>query len=51
MSELREIAKELRKTMKCNCDLDTWEPEWDTGHSWVCRIHKKAIAKLKERTK
>ena len=36
----REIAKEFRKTMQCNCDLDNWEPERNTGHSCVCRIHK-----------
>ena len=41
---LREIAKELKMTMQCNCDLDNWEPEQDTGHSHVCRIHKMAKA-------
>jgi hypothetical protein len=40
----RERAQELAKTMRCNCDLDNWEPERSTGHSWVCRIHKAAIA-------
>ena len=40
----REIAQELKATgMRCNCDLDNWEPEQSTGHSWVCRIHKTAI--------
>jgi len=44
MKSLREIAKEIeQKGMRCNCDLDNWEPESDTGHSWVCRIHKEAI--------
>ena len=38
------IVAELEKTMQCNCDLDNWEPERDTGHSWVCRIHKAAKA-------
>lgn len=43
-STLVEIAKELREGgMGCNCDLDNWEPERSTLHSWVCRIHKKAI--------
>ena len=42
--DLRPVAAELRKTMGCNCDLDNWEPERSTGHSWVCRIHKAAIA-------
>lgn len=45
MSDLREMAREIAKDMRCNCDLDNWEPERSTGHSWVCRIHKAAIAK------
>jgi hypothetical protein len=46
----REIAKELRANgMRCNCDLDNWEPERITGHSWVCRIHKEAIKAFKTR--
>lgn len=44
MMNAREIAKELAKTMRCNCDLDNWEPEKTTGHSWVCRIHKAAMS-------
>ena len=41
---LREYAKKLKDSgMGCNCDLDNWEPERSTGHSHVCRIHKKAI--------
>lgn len=43
LKPLKEIAQELEKTMQCNCDLDNWEPERATGHSWVCRIHKAAI--------
>lgn len=39
----KTIAKELAKTMQCNCDLDKWAPEKDTGHSWVCRIHNAAM--------
>ena len=40
MSKLRiHIAKGLSKTMRCFCDLDNWEPEHATGHSWVCQIH------------
>ncbi len=42
----REVAIELRKTMRCNCDLDNWEPEQATGHSYVCRIHKAALAQF-----
>ena len=41
---LRAVAAELAKTMACNCDLDNWEPEKSTGHSWVCGIHKKTKA-------
>lgn len=42
----RQIAARLRSEgMSCNCDLDRWQPEPITGHSWVCRIHKAAIAK------
>lgn len=40
---LRDKAAELSKTMRCNCDLDNWEPEGSTGHSHVCRIHRAAI--------
>jgi len=43
----RELANELKKTMQCNCDLDNWEPERDTGHSWVCRIHKEVKRMLR----
>jgi hypothetical protein len=43
MASLKEIATELSKTMRCNCDLDNWQPEESTGHSWVCRIHKAAM--------
>lgn len=42
--ELHEIAKALMgEGMRCNCDLDNWEPERTTGHSHVCRIHKRAM--------
>lgn len=41
---LRELAAELAKTMQCTCDLDRWEPEPSTGHSWVCGIHKAAVS-------
>jgi len=45
----REHAKELRDGgMRCNCDLDNWEPERSTGHSHVCRIHKAAVAKFRD---
>lgn len=45
MKGLLEYANDFREGgMPCNCDLDNWEPERSTGHSWVCRIHKAAIA-------
>lgn len=42
--ETRAIASKFKETMQCNCDLDNWEPQKHTGHSWVCRIHKATIA-------
>lgn len=46
LSKAKEYAIQLRKEgVRCNCDLDNWEPESLTGHSWVCRIHKAAIKK------
>ena len=40
----REIASQLKADkMPCNCDLDNWQPDKRTGHSWVCRIHKEAM--------
>lgn len=42
--DLREIAKAIEgEGVCCNCDLDNWEPERTTGHSHVCRIHKRAM--------
>ncbi len=41
--ELREIVKEYERKVQCNCDLDRWEPEQTTGHSFVCRIHRLSI--------
>jgi hypothetical protein len=47
---LRKTAEEIAKTQQCNCDLDNWQPEPSTGHSWVCRIHKQAVERnLKDR--
>jgi hypothetical protein len=48
MKELMDIVKEKEKTMQCCCDLDRWEPEKDTGHSWVCPVHKAAIEEFKK---
>ena len=37
--KLKEIVKEVEGKLQCNCDLDSWQPELDTGHSQVCQIH------------
>jgi len=43
MKTLREIVTELiKKGRHCNCDLDNWQPQNDTGHSQVCRIDAEA---------
>jgi len=44
--KLRDIVTELSRQMRCNCDLDNWQPEKSTGHSHVCRIHKAAIERV-----
>lgn len=44
-----QIVDELEKTTRCNCDLDNWQPEVSTGHSWVCRIHKLAHAEINKK--
>ena len=40
-----EAVERLRKELRCNCDLDSWVPQPDTGHSVVCRIDK-AVRKM-----
>ena len=45
------VADLVAARMQCNCDLDNWEPERDTGHSRVCRIHKAAIERFHYPTK
>lgn len=45
----REKAKEIYNSgVPCNCDLDNWEPDKRTGHSWVCRIHNLAMIETDE---
>lgn len=45
---IKEFAKELEANgMRCNCDLDKWQPEQDSGHSRVCRIHNAALDKYR----
>jgi len=42
--DMRVIAMTLKAAgMHCNCDLNNWQPERSTGHSWVCRIHNAAV--------
>jgi len=43
---IQPIVDEIKSKMRCNCDLDNWEPERSTGHSRVCRIHRAAIARF-----
>ncbi len=45
---LRPIVLRLEGAMQCNCDLDKWQPEPSTGHSFVCRIHNAAIQQAKD---
>ncbi len=47
MKTLKECVNEIAETARCNCDLDNWEPERDTGHSYVCRIHKMAKVRFR----
>jgi hypothetical protein len=42
---MKPIVDEVKKQHQCNCDLDNWQPTSETGHSWVCRIHKIAVEK------
>lgn len=44
----RDIATTLKaEGIRCNCDLDKWQPEPSTGHSCVCRIHKTATERFR----
>ncbi len=44
LNRLHEIVEEQESLLQCTCDLDCWEPEKTTGHTWVCQIHKNALA-------
>jgi hypothetical protein len=49
---LKQIVDQIRLEGKqCNCDLDNYEPEQDTGHSFVCRIHKIAKERYRNQIK
>lgn len=39
------LAGAAPEPMQCRCDLDNWQPDPRTGHSWVCPIHKATIGK------
>ena len=43
LSIVRRIEGER---MQCTCDLDNWQPERSTGHSWVCQIHRAAMMEI-----
>ena len=47
---LKPIVEAKARYMRCNCDLDNWQPEPVTGHSWVCRIHKAAMKAWRDLT-
>ena len=42
MTRLKEIVEDVETRLHCNCDLDNWQPQTDTGHSRVCRIDNAA---------
>lgn len=44
---LKDHVADVVKEHRCNCDLDNWEPQLDSGHSHVCRIDK--IARERQR--
>lgn len=45
LKEHVEVVK--AEGVKCNCDLDKWQPEPNTGHSFVCHIHKEALTRYR----
>ena len=53
MKPIKEIVSELEQKMQCTCNFDKWEPTKDTGHTFVCMIHKNARLqyKLQKETK
>ena len=46
---VKEHAGDIVKEGKviCCCDLDNWQPEVSSGHSWVCEIHKQAVSRFR----
>lgn len=45
--KLKEIVKQVEKEQQCNCDLDNFQPQIDSGHSFVCRIDNIARERLR----
>jgi hypothetical protein len=46
---LKEIVEKIiSEGVRCNCDLDNWEPTKATGHSCVCRINRMAKERYKQ---
>ena len=44
VAEIEGKRIEGKRLVRCTCDLDNWQPDLTTGHSWVCDIHKKAMS-------
>lgn len=44
---IKKEAAPKESPLPCQCDLDNWEPEKDSGHSRVCPIDKNYRAALK----
>jgi len=47
MKSIKEIVAELEQKLQCTCNFDKWEPVKDTGHTFVCLIHKNARLQYK----
>ncbi len=47
---MKPIVDEVKKQHRCNCDLNNWQPEELTGHSWVCRIHQIAVERWRKQS-
>lgn len=48
---LKEIVVGLEGNRLCNCDLDKWEPEKETGHTLECRIYLLAVEEFRKQKK
>ena len=43
---ISKLVAGAEKENQCCCDLDNYQPDPETGHSWVCIIHKLVIAEI-----